>query len=87
MQPERLISDNDITWGVARKSGLANYTTPLSWQQKSIQLCNPISYRFLHEATIIISYRFLLEATGRGDFEITNGGTDRAGAGPPPQDF
>jgi hypothetical protein len=64
MQPERLISDNAATWVAARISILANYTKPLSRQLISIHQHKPISYRFLHEATLIISYRFLLEATG-----------------------
>jgi len=64
MQPECLFSDNATTWAAARKAILADCMKPFSWQQTSIQQYEPISYGFLHEATIIISYRFPFEATG-----------------------
>jgi hypothetical protein len=51
-------------WVAFRKSILGYPAKATLWQSDLKWFFQPISYRFFHEATIIILSRFLSEATG-----------------------
>jgi len=72
MLHDRWFSGNTMVRVALRKSILLNSTKPFPWPQPLNWQQEPISYRFLHEATIIISYRFLFEATGKTGKKVIN---------------